>query len=78
MRFLLDQDVYAATAVFLSNSGHEVVLAAQIGLAQAGDERLLTVARQQARIFVTRGRDFGGLVFVKKLGSGVLYLRILP
>ena len=27
---------------------------------------------------MTRDRDFGNLVFVKALGAGVLYLRMLP
>lgn len=35
MKFLLDQDVYATTARFLSSLGHDVVLASQIGLSQA-------------------------------------------
>jgi predicted nuclease of predicted toxin-antitoxin system len=78
MRLLLDQDVYAITARFLSSLGHDVVRAVQIGLTQASDEELLQVAQRQGRIFVTRDRDFGGLVFVKALGAGVLYLRILP
>ncbi len=78
MKFLLDQDVYAVTAHFLSSLGHDVVLADQIGLSQADDEDLLATAQEQARIFVTRDRDFGSLVFVKALGAGVLYLRILP
>ncbi len=29
-------------------------------------------------MFVTRDRDFGGLVVVQALGTGVLYLRVLP
>ncbi len=78
MRFLLDQDVYAATARFLERLGHDVVRAAQIGLSQATDERVLAVAQEQGRIFVTRDRDFGALVFVKRSGAGVLYLRMLP
>lgn len=78
MKFLLDQDVYAATARFLVGLGHDVVQAAQIGLSQATDEQLLAVAQEQGRIFITRDRDFGALVFVKGLGSGVLYLRVLP
>jgi predicted nuclease of predicted toxin-antitoxin system len=49
-----------------------------IGLANAADEELLKVAQQQRRILVTRDRDFGGLIFVRRLGAGVLYLRILP
>ena len=78
MKFLLDQDVYATTAGFLIGLGHDVVQVAQIGLSQAEDEDLLKTAREQDRIFVTRDRDFGALVFVKALGAGVLYLRILP
>jgi predicted nuclease of predicted toxin-antitoxin system len=78
MKLLLDQDVYAATARFLSDLGHDAVRAAQVGLSQAEDEELLRVAQEQDRVLVTRDRDFGNLVFVKRLGAGVLYLRILP
>ncbi|MDQ3005292.1 MAG: DUF5615 family PIN-like protein [Chloroflexota bacterium] len=38
----------------------------------------MKVASEQARIFVTRDRDYGNLVFVHHAGSGVIYLRILP
>jgi len=78
MKFLLDQDVYAVTARFLVGLGHDVVLAAEAGMAGAADEDLLKRAQEQRRIFVTRDRDFGHLVFVKGFGAGVLYLRILP
>lgn len=78
MKFLLDHDVYGATARFLTSLGHEIVQVGRIGLAQAEDEDLLKVAQAQDRLFVTRDRDFGGLVFVNALGAGVLYLRILP
>lgn len=78
MRFLLDQDVYAVTARFLVGLGHDVFLASEIGMAQAADEELLEKAHEQGRVFVTRDRDYGHLVFVRGLGAGVLYLRILP
>jgi len=78
VKFLLDQDVYAVTARFLRDLGHDVVQVAQIGLSQAEDEELLEVAQEQERIFVTRDRDFGNLVFVKAIGTSVLYLRMLP
>lgn len=78
MKFLLDQDVYAVTDRFLSDLGHDVVPVARIGLSQADDEEILRVAQEQSRILVTRDRDFGNLVFVKSLGSGVIYLRVLP
>ena len=78
MRLLLDQDVYATTARFLTGLGHDVVRVGQMRLAQADDSDLLATAQQEGRIFVTRDRDFGGLVFVRALGMGVIYLRILP
>jgi predicted nuclease of predicted toxin-antitoxin system len=78
MRFLLDQDVYAATARFLISLGHDVIPVAQIGLSRTDDSDLLKIAQEQNRIFVTRDRDFGRLVFVKDLVAGVLYLRVLP
>lgn len=78
MKFLLDQDVYASTARFLSDLGYDVVPVSQIGLSQEADEELLRIAGKQKRIFVTRDRDFGNLVFVKSILSGVLYLRMLP
>ena len=78
MRFLTDQDVYAATVRFLGVLGHDVATAAQLGMAQAHDAALLQAAQAQGRIFVTRDRDYGGLVFVQGGGAGVLYLRTTP
>lgn len=78
MKFLADQDVYAITIAFLSGLEHDVVSAAQLSLALAEDAVLLCVAHEQGRIFVTRDRDFGALVFVQGRGPGVIYLRILP
>ena len=78
MNFLADQDVWASTVHFLSGLGHDVVTAGQLSLANAVDTELLRVAHEQDRIFVTRDRDFGGLVFVQGSGPGVIYLRILP
>lgn len=78
MKFLLDQDVYFVTYRFLKDSGHDVVRAAEIGLSQSEDEELISIAQEQDRILITRDRDFGTLVFLKSLGSGVIYLRMLP
>ncbi|RKZ87279.1 MAG: hypothetical protein DRR19_13825 [Candidatus Parabeggiatoa sp. nov. 1] len=78
MKFLLDQDVYAVTARFLTDLGYDVIKAEQLGLSQAKDEELLGEAKKQNRLFVTRDRDFGRIVFLSCLGTGVIYLRILP
>jgi len=78
MRFLLDHDVYVVTARFLSGMGHDVVTVSSVGLARADDSVLLQRAQQEERILVSRDRDFGGLVFVRGAGTGVIYLRMLP
>lgn len=78
MKLLLDQDVYEATARFLIKLQHDVVRVRELGMAQASDEENLKKALELNRIFVTRDRDYGNLVFVKNIRSGVLYLRILP
>jgi len=78
MKFLLDQDVYDLTARFLAEQGHDVVTASQLGLSRAQDSDLLKRAADDGRIFVTRDRDYGNLVFVHGTGSGVIYMRMLP
>lgn len=78
MKLLADQDVYASTVGFLRGLQHDVSTAAQLGLSRAEDAALLRMGHEQGRIFVTRDRDFGGLVFVQGAGPGVIYLRMLP
>jgi predicted nuclease of predicted toxin-antitoxin system len=78
LKFLLDQDVYAVTARFLAALGHDVIRAVEVGLSRASDEDILREAQSRERLLVTRDRDFGNLVYVRGLGRGVLYLRILP
>ena len=78
MRLLVDQDVYAATVVLLRGLGHDVVTAAEKGMSRSDDTELLGVAQTEGRVFLTRDRDYGGLVFLQSIGTGVLYLRVLP
>lgn len=63
--------------MFPNRFGHDVVNAAQLGLSQAEDEALLLITQNQGRIFITRDKDFGNLIFVKAIGKGVLFLRML-
>ena len=78
MKLLLDQDVYEVTARFLISLGLDVVRVSELGMSTATDEENLSKAIQLGRIFVTRDRDYGNLVFLKRILAGVLYLRILP
>lgn len=77
MRLLLDQDVYATTARFLIEQGHDVLTVAALGMATADDQDNLVKAGELERLFVTRDRDYGNLVFAQGFRSGVIYLRIL-
>lgn len=78
MRLLLDQDVYEVTLRFLSSLGYDVLKVAELGMATATDEENLSKAIELGRIFVTRDRDYGNLVFVREIKTGVIYLRVLP
>lgn len=78
MRLLLDQDVYEITYRFLVGLGHDVAKVSELGMATADDEHNLRKASELGRVFVTRDRDYGNLVFIRQMKIGVIYLRILP
>ncbi len=79
MRFLADQDVWKATVDLIKALGHDVVTASEIGMARASDRELLTEAKRDKRLLVTRDTDFGSLVFLGEVPSaGVILLRIMP
>ena len=73
MRLLPDQDVYRVTIDQLKEWGHDVVTAKELGMQRAADEDLLKKARELDRLLITRDKDFGTLVFLKKeLSPGVI------
>ena len=78
MKLLLDQDVYEVTRRFLRGLGHDVLTAEEVGLSRAADHELLRKAVEEGRIFITRDRDFGHLVFVQGMRGGVIFLRLQP
>lgn len=70
MKFLLDVCVSSRSLeAFLVGLGHDTVSAFAID-PRASDERLLAVGLQEDRVLVTEDRDFGELVFVRKLPHG--------
>lgn len=79
MRFLVDQDVYHLTILWLKREGHDIVTARELGLHRADDTVLLRKARELDRLFLSRDKDFGTLVFLKAaLSRGVIFLRMTP
>jgi predicted nuclease of predicted toxin-antitoxin system len=70
MRFLLDVCVSSRSLqAFLIGQGHDVVSAFTID-PKASDERLLAIAFEDERVFVAEDKDFGELVFVRRLPHG--------
>ena len=67
MKFLLDS--YAASRTLhqaLIDLGHDV-LSAREGYSHATDETLLALAYEERRVLVTEDKDFGELVFLRRL-----------
>jgi len=79
MRFLTDHDVYFVTVMWLRREGHEVITAKELGMHEANDVDLLAKAKALDRLFVSRDKDFGALVFFHaETSPGVLFLRMIP
>jgi len=79
MHLLTDQDVYQVTVGQLREWGHDVMTAKELGMQRALDENLLRKAKETNRIFITRDKHFGALVFLEEsLSAGVILLRVTP
>ena len=78
MNFLIDQDVYYSTILLLRKWKHDVITASELGMSRSHDEELLKKAKEMNRIFITRDKDFGALVFLKDINFGVILLRMTP
>jgi predicted nuclease of predicted toxin-antitoxin system len=76
MRFLTDQDVYFSTMALLREWGNDVISAKELNMSRTSDEELLLKAKELNRIFVTRDKDFGALVFLREINCGVILLRM--
>ncbi len=70
MKFLLDVCVSSRSLeASLAGQGHDVLSALAVD-PRAGDERLMELALQDDRVLVTEDKDFGELVFVRRLPHG--------
>jgi len=70
MKFLLDVCVSSRSLeAFLVGQGHDVLSAMTID-PRASDDRLLALALEDQRVLVTEDKDFGELVFVRRLLHG--------
>jgi predicted nuclease of predicted toxin-antitoxin system len=70
MKFLLDVCVSSRSLeAFLTQQRHDVLSAVAVDPG-AGDELLLSLALRENRVLVTEDKDFGELIFVRRLPHG--------
>jgi predicted nuclease of predicted toxin-antitoxin system len=70
MKFLLDVCASSRSLqAFLAGQGHDVLSAIAID-PKARDERLMGLALQDERVLVTEDKDFGELIFIRRLTHG--------
>jgi predicted nuclease of predicted toxin-antitoxin system len=79
MRFLANENFPLASVQRLRQAGHDVLSASE-NLTSVDDETVLQRAHIERRILVTFDRDYGELIFKRRLAVplGVLYLRFDP
>lgn len=67
MKFLLDVCASSRSLQrFLADLGHEVLSIVEVDR-RAEDTTILALAQQEERVFITEDKDFGELVFVRRL-----------
>lgn len=79
MRLLANENFPATSVRLLREAGHDVVYVAE-DFRSVGDDVVLQQAHDQARILLTFDRDYGELIFRRRLPApaGVIYMRFEP
>ena len=71
MRFLTDRCAGRRLAEWLRNNGHDVVEAHSLG-PDPGDRALLELAESENRVLVTMDKDFGELIYLRRVSHAGL------
>jgi predicted nuclease of predicted toxin-antitoxin system len=76
VKFLADENIHGDIVAWLRSQGQDVLYAAE-SLTGTSDDELLSTARREDRILITDDKDFGELVFHRRLITrGVVLLRL--
>lgn len=73
MRFLTDRCAGRRLAEWLRNEGHDVVEARVLG-PDPGDKALLERAEAEDRVLITLDKDFGELIYLRRVSHAGLVL----
>lgn len=79
MKLLANENIPLASITALRVAGHDV-LSLSLDSPGINDEAVLALAREQDRILITFDRDYGELVYRRRLPVplGVIYMRFVP
>lgn len=79
MKLLANENIPLASVTVLRDAGHDV-LSLSLDSPGIDDETVFALAREQGRIIITLDRDYGELVFRRRLPNppGVIYMRLVP
>jgi len=79
VRLLANENIPLATIRLLREQGHDVAAVLE-GASGTTDEEVLRRAHEESRILLTFDRDYGALIYVRRLPcpSGLIYLRFIP
>lgn len=76
MRFLIDESIEFSLVSFLRRKGFDVASVAKDYQALE-DEKILVIARREKRVLITNDKDFGDLIYLRKLPhKGVILFRL--
>ena len=77
MRFLCDQNLERRVAVWLVDEGHDVAVGVVDYNGRLPDPDVLRIAREERRTLVTNDKDFGELIWRRRLPhTGVIFFRM--
>lgn len=77
MRFLLDENADYPLAAFLASLGHDVTTIVDDYTRSTEDPDVLAIANKENRIVITNDKDFGELVFRRRLShKGIILFRL--
>jgi predicted nuclease of predicted toxin-antitoxin system len=77
MRFLIDENVGLSITKFLQKEGYDIVFVGTSELRNRQDEYLLRFSFQNKRVVITNDKDFGYIVFRKKIKCfGIILFRL--
>lgn len=79
MKLLANENIPLETVYRLRAMGHDVLSTTETSCG-IDDAAVLAIAHDQQRILLTFDRDYGELIYVKRLPNpaGLIYLRIAP